>query len=328
MATIRTGKPDVDPGLLGAHAGGATRATPRALRASMAGHNRDGTSTVASVRPASTRRRPARSTRGCRTSRRRRPMERALPMSAAAGPAAAPDLAFSVEDGGRLEHAAVPTLRFALRIESARRDSALGGAVVRAPDRRDAARLRRARAQERLVELFGRPEDWGRNLHALHWTTLNVHVPAVHREHARGAARAVHLRPRGDRRAVPQRARGRRGAARVPVQRHRLLRRRRTGGSRSAGSAGTRRPTTACRWPRGARRWTATSPTRPGCACAARASTGSARLQGAPHAAHLGGRRRRAARARRASDAWTRCARSPTPCSTRATCSGPTGARR
>ena len=37
------------------------------------------------------------------------------------------------------------------------------------------------RTQERLVELFGRPEDWGRYLHALHWTTLNVNVPAFSR---------------------------------------------------------------------------------------------------------------------------------------------------
>jgi hypothetical protein len=30
--------------------------------------------------------------------------------------------------------------------------------------------------QERLSELFGQPEDWGRNLHGLHWTSLTFHV--------------------------------------------------------------------------------------------------------------------------------------------------------
>jgi hypothetical protein len=32
--------------------------------------------------------------------------------------AAAPELAFSIEDGGVLDHAAVPTLRFGLRIDT------------------------------------------------------------------------------------------------------------------------------------------------------------------------------------------------------------------
>jgi Family of unknown function (DUF6084) len=97
-------------------------------------------------------------------------------MEAPVGMAAVPDLAFSVEEAGALEHAAAPTLRFALRIESPRdiRSVALSVEIRIAATRRayDEA------AQERLVELFGRPEEWGRNLHALHWTTLNVTVPA------------------------------------------------------------------------------------------------------------------------------------------------------
>jgi hypothetical protein len=86
------------------------------------------------------------------------------------------ELAFSVDDAGVLEHAAAPTLRFDLRIESPRdiRSVALNVEIRIAATRRayDAAE------QERLVELFGRPEDWGRNLHALHWTTLSINVPA------------------------------------------------------------------------------------------------------------------------------------------------------
>jgi hypothetical protein len=87
-----------------------------------------------------------------------------------------PDLAFSVEEAGALTHAAAPTLRFALQIESPRdiRSVSLSVEIRIAATRR----AYDERAQERLVELFGRPEDWARNLHALHWTTLSVVVPA------------------------------------------------------------------------------------------------------------------------------------------------------
>jgi hypothetical protein len=87
-----------------------------------------------------------------------------------------PDLDFSVDDAGALEHAAAPTLRFGLRIESPRdiRSVSLSTEIRIAATRRAYDQ----RAQERLVELFGQPEEWGRNLHALHWTTLNVTVPA------------------------------------------------------------------------------------------------------------------------------------------------------
>jgi hypothetical protein len=87
-----------------------------------------------------------------------------------------PDLAFSVDEAGALEHAAAPALRFALRIESPRdiRSVSLSVEIRIAATRR----AYDERAQQRLVELFGRPEEWGRNLHALHWTTLNMTVPA------------------------------------------------------------------------------------------------------------------------------------------------------
>jgi hypothetical protein len=92
----------------------------------------------------------------------------------------APELMFAIDEAGPLEHAAAPTLRFALRIESAAdvRSVALSVEIRIAATRRayDEA------AQRRLVELFGAPEDWGRNLHALHWTNLNVTVPAFSRD--------------------------------------------------------------------------------------------------------------------------------------------------
>jgi hypothetical protein len=103
-------------------------------------------------------------------------MDAALPTVAALE---APELAFSIEDSGALEHAAVPTLRFALAIEAPRaiRSVALAVELRIAATRRSYS----DGEKERLKELFGRPEDWGRNLHALHWTTLTVNVPPFDR---------------------------------------------------------------------------------------------------------------------------------------------------
>jgi hypothetical protein len=96
------------------------------------------------------------------------------PWAAEAGPV--PEVAFAVLGAARLEHAAVPTLRFALRIDS-------GGRPVRSilldTQIRIAARRRRydAAATDRLFELFGPREDWGANLNSLLWTRLTTVVP-------------------------------------------------------------------------------------------------------------------------------------------------------
>lgn len=87
---------------------------------------------------------------------------------------AAPQLAFAIEDGGVLEYAAVPTLRFGLRVESSApvRSLALNVQVRIAATRRPYSEEER----DGLVELFGGPGDWGRNLRSLHWTNLAVQV--------------------------------------------------------------------------------------------------------------------------------------------------------
>ena len=88
-----------------------------------------------------------------------------------------PELAFAVTDAAPLEHAAGPTLRFALRADS-------GGAAVRSilldTQIRIAARRRRydAAATDRLFELFGPREDWATNLNSLLWTRTTTVVPA------------------------------------------------------------------------------------------------------------------------------------------------------
>jgi Family of unknown function (DUF6084) len=89
----------------------------------------------------------------------------------------APEVHFAVQGGGVLDHAVVPTLRFSLRAESH------GGQPIRSlalnVQLRIAATARRYddRAQARLVELFGYPEQWGRTLRSLHWTNLTLQVP-------------------------------------------------------------------------------------------------------------------------------------------------------
>lgn len=89
-----------------------------------------------------------------------------------------PNLKFSIEEAGPLDYAAVPTLRFGLRID----DSA--GVTVRSvalnAQVRIAATRRRydKRDEGRLVELFGQPDQWARSLQSLHWTNVPLQVSA------------------------------------------------------------------------------------------------------------------------------------------------------
>jgi uncharacterized protein DUF6084 len=102
-------------------------------------------------------------------------MEGALPRGAPAG-GLAPELTFAVEEAGALEHAVVPTLRFALRIEGG--DGARIRSLSLNVQLRIAATRRRysARAEERLLELFGHPEQWARSLRSLHWVNVPLQV--------------------------------------------------------------------------------------------------------------------------------------------------------
>lgn len=97
-------------------------------------------------------------------------------MNAATG--TVPRLAFAVEEAGVLEHAAAPTLRFVLRLESA------GGEAIRSVQLNTQLRIAAARRgyapaeQERLLDLFGEPARWGTTLQSLYWTQANLTVPA------------------------------------------------------------------------------------------------------------------------------------------------------
>ncbi|MBV9716667.1 MAG: hypothetical protein JOZ64_14905 [Solirubrobacterales bacterium] len=92
-------------------------------------------------------------------------------------PGRAPELRFRVDGSGSLPFAAVPTLRFALRVE------ADGGEPVRSvlldAQIQIAARRRDydPAAQERLLELFGAPERWASTLRTLPWLRTTLVVP-------------------------------------------------------------------------------------------------------------------------------------------------------
>jgi len=88
----------------------------------------------------------------------------------------APELSFSVDGAARVEHAAVPTLRFALRVTS----DAPVRSVLLDVQLQIAARRRPydAAAHDRLFELFGPVGDWGTTLRTLLWTRATLVVPA------------------------------------------------------------------------------------------------------------------------------------------------------
>jgi hypothetical protein len=87
-----------------------------------------------------------------------------------------PEVDFAVTGAARVEHAAVPTLRFALRVSAdAPVRSVLLDVQIRIAARR---RAYDAAAHDRLFELFGPVRDWGTTLRTLLWTRTTLVVPA------------------------------------------------------------------------------------------------------------------------------------------------------
>lgn len=87
-----------------------------------------------------------------------------------------PELSFEVTGARALEPAAVPTLCFQVLVRSGGptpvRSAALNVQLRIAATRRgyDPA------ARQRLAELFGNAEQWGRSLRSLHWANLTVNL--------------------------------------------------------------------------------------------------------------------------------------------------------
>jgi hypothetical protein len=85
------------------------------------------------------------------------------------------DLGFSVVGAARVEHAAVPTLRFSLGVTSEIHvRSVLLDVQIQIAARR---RGYDAGAHDRLFELFGPTADWGTTLRTLLWTRTTLVVP-------------------------------------------------------------------------------------------------------------------------------------------------------
>jgi hypothetical protein len=92
--------------------------------------------------------------------------------------AAIPELRFAVGGVDVVDHAAVPTMAFALDVETDG-DVEIRSVVLRADVR--IALARRAHdvaTRERLAELFGTPEQWRSAPRSLVWTAVTVVVPA------------------------------------------------------------------------------------------------------------------------------------------------------
>lgn len=90
----------------------------------------------------------------------------------------APELAFSVEGVEADRFAAVPTLAFRLRAER------VGGGAVRSIALNVQVRIAATRRsydaaeEERLVELFGRSEQWSTTLRSIPWVNTTINIPA------------------------------------------------------------------------------------------------------------------------------------------------------
>jgi hypothetical protein len=86
------------------------------------------------------------------------------------------DLGFSVVGAARVEHTAVPTLRFALEVSSETpvRSVLLDVQIQIAARRRGYD----TPAHDRLFELFGPIADWGTTLRTLLWTRTTLVVPS------------------------------------------------------------------------------------------------------------------------------------------------------
>lgn len=91
---------------------------------------------------------------------------------------APPKLRIDVEDADVQERAAVPTLRFALYIENTEgvpiRSLTLETRIDVAAPRRHYGEVER----ERLVELFGSPDQWSTSLRSLQWTHTTMSIPS------------------------------------------------------------------------------------------------------------------------------------------------------
>ena len=89
-----------------------------------------------------------------------------------------PDLNFEIESVAPHPYAAAPLLNFKLRVVNATGATA-HAVILRCQIMLDVTRRRySAEEQEKLLDLFGEPDQWGRTLRSMLWTNTSVVIPA------------------------------------------------------------------------------------------------------------------------------------------------------
>jgi len=89
-----------------------------------------------------------------------------------------PDLSIAVETVEVVPFAASPTLAFKLRVTNTDAAQVIHAVVLRSHIQIEVTRRRyTAQDQERLRDLFGKPERWGQTLKNLLWTNTSTVVP-------------------------------------------------------------------------------------------------------------------------------------------------------
>lgn len=90
-----------------------------------------------------------------------------------------PDLYFEIDDVEAPAYSAAPQLVFKLDTRNTPPEQRIHSGVLRCQVRFEAPkRTYNAEEQDRLRDLFGAPEQWGRALQSLHWTDASVAVPS------------------------------------------------------------------------------------------------------------------------------------------------------
>ena len=89
------------------------------------------------------------------------------------------ELNFAIEDSAPVRDAAAPAIGFRLRVaEPAARPTPVHSIALRCQVRIQPARRRYSvPEQERLLDLFGTPDRWGKTVRDLPWAAVNVTVP-------------------------------------------------------------------------------------------------------------------------------------------------------
>lgn len=90
-----------------------------------------------------------------------------------------PDVSFNITDARSASSGMTPLMVFDLRIENQPPDEYIQSILLQTQIRIESTRRRYSEAaRERLVELFGPTEDWGRTLRDMLWTNESITVPA------------------------------------------------------------------------------------------------------------------------------------------------------